>query len=125
MCSQGIRQQLEKKEGLFRKNMMGKRVNFAARSVISPDPYIGTGEIGVPPYFAQRLSFPEPVTPWNVEKLRAMVVAGPHQHPGAVAVEDEKGYIVNLAQLTQQVCSLAADCDVLFPVASWNAKANL
>jgi DNA-directed RNA polymerase I subunit RPA1 len=38
---QGVRQQLEKKEGLFRKNMMGKRVNYAARSVISPDPYIG------------------------------------------------------------------------------------
>jgi hypothetical protein len=36
-----VRQQLEKKEGLFRKNMMGKRVNYAARSVISPDPYIG------------------------------------------------------------------------------------
>ena len=54
----GIRQQLEKKEGLFRKNMMGKRVNFAARSVISPDPFIGAGEIGVPPYFATRLSFP-------------------------------------------------------------------
>ena len=41
---QGVRQQLEKKEGLFRMNMMGKRVNFAARSVISPDPYIGAGE---------------------------------------------------------------------------------
>ena len=36
--SAGVRQVLEKKEGLFRKNMMGKRVNFAARSVISPDP---------------------------------------------------------------------------------------
>lgn len=65
-CVQGIRQQLEKKEGLFRKNMMGKRVNFAARSVISPDPYLAAGEIGVPPYFAVRLSFPERVTPWNV-----------------------------------------------------------
>ena len=43
----GIRQVLEKKEGLFRKHMMGKRVNFAARSVISPDPYIETSEIGV------------------------------------------------------------------------------
>lgn len=43
----GIRQILEKKEGLFRKHMMGKRVNFAARSVISPDPYIETNEIGV------------------------------------------------------------------------------
>ena len=67
---QGIRQQLEKKEGLFRKNMMGKRVNFAARSVISPDPYLAAGEIGVPPYFATRLSFPERVTPWNVAVRR-------------------------------------------------------
>ena len=66
LCLQGVRQGLEKKEGLFRKNMMGKRVNFAARSVISPDPYIATGEIGIPPYFALRLSFPERVTPWNV-----------------------------------------------------------
>lgn len=39
---------LEKKEGLFRKHMMGKRVDFAARSVICPDMYIGTNEIGVP-----------------------------------------------------------------------------
>jgi DNA-directed RNA polymerase I subunit RPA1 len=43
----GIKQVLEKKEGLFRKHMMGKRVNYAARSVISPDPYIETNEIGV------------------------------------------------------------------------------
>ena len=47
--------------------MMGKRVNFAARSVISPDPYLAAGEIGVPPYFATRLSYPERVTPWNVQ----------------------------------------------------------
>jgi DNA-directed RNA polymerase I subunit RPA1 len=42
---EGIKQKLEKKEGLFRMNMMGKRVNFAARSVISPDPNIETNEI--------------------------------------------------------------------------------
>lgn len=39
---------LEKKDGLFRKHMMGKRVDFAARSVICPDMYIGTNEIGIP-----------------------------------------------------------------------------
>ncbi|KAK9845826.1 hypothetical protein WJX81_003612 [Elliptochloris bilobata] len=98
--TQGIRQMLEKKEGLFRKNMMGKRVNFAARSVISPDPFLSAGEIGVPPYFATRLSFPERVTPWNVEELRAMVLRGAHEHPGAVAVEDEQGRMVNLARLS-------------------------
>jgi DNA-directed RNA polymerase I subunit RPA1 len=92
----GIRQQLEKKEGLFRKNMMGKRVNFACRSVISPDVYLNGGEIGIPPYFASRLSFPERVTPWNVERLREAVLAGPGKNPGAVAVEDERGRIVML-----------------------------
>ena len=92
----GIKQQLEKKEGLFRKNMMGKRVNFAARSVISPDVFLNGGEIGVPPYFASRLSFPERVTSWNVERLREAVLAGPGRNPGAVAVEDERGRIIML-----------------------------
>ena len=55
----GICQYLEKKEGLFRQKMMGKRVNFACRSVISPDPYLAVNEIGIPPYFALRLTYPE------------------------------------------------------------------
>jgi DNA-directed RNA polymerase I subunit RPA1 len=50
---QGIKQILERKQGIFRKNMMGKRVNFAARSVISPDPNLDTDEIGIPEYFAK------------------------------------------------------------------------
>ena len=81
-AGQGIRQILEKKQGLFRKNMMGKRVNFAARSVISPDPYLHTREIGIPDIFAKTLTYPQPVTPWNVEELRQAVINGPHVHPG-------------------------------------------
>lgn len=81
---QGIRQQLEKKEGLFRKNMMGKRVNFAARSVISPDPFIGTGEIGVPPYFAMRLSYPERVTAFNVEVPTPLALCMPTRYSSPV-----------------------------------------
>lgn len=42
----GVRQLLERKEGLFRMNMMGKRLNYAARSVISPDPYLRTDQVG-------------------------------------------------------------------------------
>ena len=57
--SSGICQLLEKKEGMFRQKMMGKRVNFACRSVISPDPYLAVNEIGIPPYFALRLTYPE------------------------------------------------------------------
>lgn len=58
-ASLGICQLLEKKEGMFRQKMMGKRVNFACRSVISPDPYLAVNEIGIPPYFALRLTYPE------------------------------------------------------------------
>ena len=54
----GITQTLEKKEGMFRKHMMGKRVNYAARSVISPDPNIQTNEIGLPLFVATTLTYP-------------------------------------------------------------------
>eukprot|EP00899_Mesostigma_viride_P013846 jgi/Mesvir1/22462/Mv18493-RA.1 len=97
----GIKQQLEKKEGLFRKHMMGKRVNFACRSVISPDPYLPTCSVGIPPYFATRLTYREPVTPFNVAELRAAVLRGPDVHPGATHIEDESGQVVALAQLTE------------------------
>ena len=94
--SDGIKQKLEKKEGLFRKNMMGKRVNFAARSVISPDPNIETNEIGVPPVFAKKLTYPEPVTNHNFYELKEAVLNGPQKWPGAAAIENENGQVINL-----------------------------
>jgi DNA-directed RNA polymerase I subunit RPA1 len=96
----GIKQQLERKQGLFRMNMMGKRVNYAARSVISPDPFLAPGEIGVPPFVACKLTFPELVTPHNVEMLRAAVMNGPDAYPGATAVENEAGRVLQLAHLS-------------------------
>ncbi|KAK8134889.1 DNA-directed RNA polymerase [Apiospora sp. TS-2023a] len=92
----GIKQKLEKKEGLFRKNMMGKRVNYAARSVISPDPNIETSEIGVPPVFARKLTYPEPVTSHNFREMQQAVINGPDKWPGAAAIENENGQIINL-----------------------------
>ena len=92
----GIKQKLEKKEGLFRKNMMGKRVNYAARSVISPDPNLETNEIGVPPVFARKLTYPEPVTGHNFKELQQAVINGPEKWPGASAIENENGQILNL-----------------------------
>lgn len=92
----GIKQLLEKKEGLFRKNMMGKRVNFAARSVISPDPNLETNEIGVPLVFAKKLTFPEPVTQHNFWELKEAVINGPEKYPGAAAIENENGQVINL-----------------------------
>lgn len=78
----GVRQLLERKEGLFRMNMMGKRVNYCCRSVISPDPYLGTNEIGIPVAFARTLHYPIPVNDWNVKYLRQLVERGPFEYPG-------------------------------------------
>jgi len=91
-----IKETLEKKQGLFRKNMMGKRVNFAARSVISPDPYLNTNEVGLPLYFSTHLAYPEPVTPRNVEWLKRLVINGPNVYPGALWIEDEWGNTIRL-----------------------------
>ncbi|GMM51811.1 DNA-directed RNA polymerase I core subunit [Starmerella bacillaris] len=100
LVNPGIKQTLERKEGLFRKNMMGKRVNYAARSVISPDPNIETNEIGVPLVFALKLTYPEPVTLHNAEELRKAVINGPDTWPGATIVQNEFGQQTSLANMT-------------------------
>ncbi|CAF4673163.1 unnamed protein product, partial [Rotaria sp. Silwood2] len=94
--AKGIRQVIEKKEGLFRMHMMGKRVNYAGRSVISPDPFIAIYEIGIPEIFAKKLTYPELVTPHNVHELRQLILNGPDVHPGANFVELEDGTIRRL-----------------------------
>ena len=100
--AKGVRQELERKEGLMRMNMMGKRVNFACRSVISPDPFMTTAEVGIPEVFAKRLSWPEPVNQYNVRRLRQAVLNGPDVWPGANYVVDEKGVKVDLSKKGQQ-----------------------
>eukprot|EP01022_Parablepharisma_sp_SALTPOND_P026873 TRINITY_DN650_c0_g2_i2.p1 TRINITY_DN650_c0_g2~~TRINITY_DN650_c0_g2_i2.p1 ORF type:complete len:3079 (-),score=321.26 TRINITY_DN650_c0_g2_i2:17406-26642(-) len=100
--NQGLRQLLERKEGLFRMKMMGKRVNFAARSVISPDPYIDTNEIGIPQFMAKKLTYPETVAAYNAHKLRKLVTNGADVYPGANIVEDEKGIKIQLSALSKE-----------------------
>lgn len=87
----GIKQLFEKKQGLIRMNMMGKRVNYACRTVITPDPYIEVDSIGIPEAFALKLTYPVAVTPWNVTQLRKMVINGPDKHPGACFIETTNG----------------------------------
>lgn len=93
---QGLKQVIEKKQGVIRMHMMGKRVNYAARSVITPDPNLNIDEIGVPETFAMKLTYPVSVTPMNVAELRQMVLNGPDVHPGAVIVESEDGFVTRL-----------------------------
>ncbi|MEM3744790.1 MAG: hypothetical protein QW759_03045, partial [Candidatus Micrarchaeaceae archaeon] len=68
-----LAQRLKSKEGRFRYNLSGKRVNYSARTVISVDPYIGIDEIGVPLAIAKTLTFPFYVTKWNIDKAKEML----------------------------------------------------
>ena len=77
-------------------------VNFTCRSVISPDPNIGAGEIGVPDRFAKVLTFPEPITPFNVVSLRQAVINGPDVHPGATMIQDSTGQMIDLSRRSRQ-----------------------
>jgi len=77
-----LTQRLKGKEGRFRSNLSGKRVNFCARSVISPHPYLGVNEVGVPKKIAKELTVPIRVTSRNREQMRQMILRGPDVHPG-------------------------------------------
>jgi DNA-directed RNA polymerase beta' subunit len=76
-------ERLKGKEGRVRGNLMGKRVDFSARSVITPDPNISIDELGVPIKIAMNLTFPEIVNRYNIEKLHGLVLNGPNVYPGA------------------------------------------
>jgi DNA-directed RNA polymerase subunit A' len=78
-----LTQRLKGKEGRFRSNLSGKRVDFSARTVISPDPYLSINEVGVPETLAQILTVPEYVTEWRIEAIKELVKNGPANHPGA------------------------------------------
>lgn len=65
-------------------------MNYAARTVISPDCFLQTDEIGVPQYFAETLTFKQPVTAFNYKEMAQLVINGPN-YPGALIVEDEFG----------------------------------
>ncbi|MCW3998994.1 MAG: DNA-directed RNA polymerase subunit A' [Candidatus Bathyarchaeota archaeon] len=91
-----LSQRLKGKEGRFRSNLSGKRVDFSARTVISPDPNLDINEVGVPRDVAMRLSVPEKVTAWNIEEMKRLVVNGPEQYPGALYIIRPDGKRIRL-----------------------------
>ena len=91
-----IRARLKGKEGRLRGNLMGKRVDFSARTVITGDPNLSLDEVGVPRSIARTLTYPETVTPYNIEKLHQLVKNGPNIHPGAKYVIRDSGERIDL-----------------------------
>lgn len=91
-----IRARLKGKEGRLRGNLMGKRVNFSARTVITGDPNIELDQVGVPRSIARTLTYPEAVTPYNIHKLTKLVRNGPNEHPGAKYIIRDSGERIDL-----------------------------
>ena len=89
-------QRLKGKEGRIRGNLMGKRVDFSARTVITADPNLGIHQVGVPRSIAMNLTVPERVTPFNLSELSALVSNGPTIHPGAKHIIRSDGTRVDL-----------------------------
>ncbi|HIE41147.1 MAG TPA: DNA-directed RNA polymerase subunit A' [Candidatus Aenigmarchaeota archaeon] len=90
-----LAQRLVGKEGRFRYNLTGKRVNFSARSVISPDNFVAINEVGIPKVIAKVLTVPERVTEENIEKMRKLILNGDN-YPGA-------NYVVRLDGLKKRI----------------------
>ena len=78
-----LSQRLKGKEGRFRGSLSGKRVNFSARTVISPDPTLSLNEVGVPERVATEMTQTMNVNQRNLEEARRYVRNGPEAHPGA------------------------------------------
>ncbi|KAF9057391.1 hypothetical protein BJ165DRAFT_28479 [Panaeolus papilionaceus] len=79
----GFVQRLKGKQGRFRGNLSGKRVDFSGRTVIGPDPNLRIDEVAVPERVAKVLTYPERVTSHNMEMLKQAIRNGPDVHPGA------------------------------------------
>jgi DNA-directed RNA polymerase subunit A' len=71
------------KEGRIRRNVVGKRVNFSARTVISPDPNLMINEVGVPMEIAMKITVPERVNEWNIAFMKEHIQRGSKNYPGA------------------------------------------
>ena len=101
-------QRLKGKQGRFRGNLSGKRVDFSGRTVISPDPNIGIHQVVLPELMAKLITYPERVSRINLEKMKKMVINGPDIHPGANYVEFADGnkvylYYANRRAIAEQL----------------------
>ena len=79
----GYCQRLKGKQGRFRGNLSGKRVDFSGRTVISPDPNLGINQVAIPELVAKNLTYPERTSRYNINILRERVRNGPNKWPGA------------------------------------------
>lgn len=97
-----LTERIKSKEGRIRHNLAGKRTNFCARTVISPDPMIKINEVGVPKVVAMKVTVPEVVQPWNMAYLKKFIQNGPTAYPGANYVVRPDGKKKKITEETKE-----------------------
>ena len=90
------------KIGRVRGNLMGKRVDFSARSVITPDPELSITELGVPLKIAMNITKPVYVNETNINFLSYLVKKGPDEYPGAKILEKANGDNISLRYVDRE-----------------------
>jgi DNA-directed RNA polymerase subunit A' len=100
-----ITERIKGKDGRIRANLAGKRVNFSARTVISPDPYLKINEIGIPFEVARVITVAEAVTSLNIEFMKNIVRKG-REYPGANYVVRPDGKKKRITEeLKEEICA--------------------
>lgn len=94
--TKSLTDRLRGKDGRIRGNLMGKRVDFSARSVITPDAVMDVDQVGIPYKIATSLTIPERVTSINIETLTQRVANGANRIDGAESVVTSNGVMIYL-----------------------------
>lgn len=97
-----IQQRLGSKEGRIRYNIQGKRVEFSARSVITPDPNLSIAELGIPQKIAMNLTIPEVVTIYNKQQMYKLIQNGADIFPGAKTIVRKDGRMISLKHVNRK-----------------------
>ena len=95
--TKSLTDRLKGKDGRIRGNLMGKRVDFSARSVITPDAVMDIDQVGIPYKIAMSLTIPERVTSHNIKELSKRVLNGPTKMFGSENVITSTGTMINLS----------------------------
>lgn len=101
-----LKERLNGKAGRMRGNLMGKRVDYSARSVITPDPHIPIEKLGIPMKIAMNLTTPVIVNEHNIAFLTGLVRNGPDVYPGAKILERANGDNISLRYVDRESVSL-------------------
>ena len=107
---QCIMGRLNSKNGRIRGNLMGKRVDFSARSVITGDPNLSLRQLGVPMKIAKNITKPITVNDMNKDFLMKLIQNGPEIHPGAKILEKSNGEHISLRYVDKSSIVLNNGC---------------